>query len=383
MSTKARSKRPGSVYHRADGRWCGAADLGMVGGKRQRVVVYAASAKDADLALRHKLDEIEKGIRSTDRRATVGGYLTNTWLPNMKPPRTRPATFKRYADIVRLHLVPELGHIRLEKLTADDVDAAVGHLLSTGLAPRTVHHCRATLRAALARARRSHLVTFNAAGDSDPVPGLDNPEMMTLDPEQARTLLEVVRGDRLEALYTVALALGLRQGEALGLRWQDIDRGYRTLTVSQALQRVDGKLILVAPKTKRSRRTIVLPSPAAEALRSHRARQAEERLLAGGRWQEHDLVFPSTIGTPTDPGELRRRFAAILRRGGLPPIRFHDLRHSCASLLLAQGVPARVVMDVLGHSTISVTMNTYSHVLASLRTEAAEAMTRVLGTPSV
>jgi integrase len=201
-----------------------------------------------------------------------------------------------------------------------------------------------------------------------------------MSPEQARAFLDLVRGDRLEALYTVALAIGLRQGEALGLQWNDIDLDTGTLSVRHALQRIGGKLQLVEPKTRLSRRTIAMPPIVVTSLRAHRARQLQERLWAGSRWQEGNYVFASRIGTPLDGTNVTHGLQATLIAAGLPRQRFHDLRHACASLMLAQGVHPRVVMETLGHSQISLTMNTYSHVIPSLQREAADRMEEVLAT---
>ena len=239
---------------------------------------------------------------------------------------------------------------------------------------------RAVLRAALTQAVRDGLIVRNPAGLSRPV-RVEHREMTVLSPAQARTFLDAVRGDRLEALYSTALAVGLRQGEALALRWQDVDLEAATLRVEHGLQRIAGKVQLVPTKSTRSRRTVVIPGMVADALRAHRTRQLEERLLAGGRWHDDAYVFTSTIGTPIDASELRRAFAAVLRRAGLPVIRFHDLRHSAASLMLAQGVAPRGGTETLGHSSITLTMDTYSHVLPALQRQAADAIDRLLGEP--
>jgi integrase len=204
-----------------------------------------------------------------------------------------------------------------------------------------------------------------------------------LAPAEAKQLLAAAEDDRLGALYSVALALGLRQGEALGLSWEDIDFESRRLHVRHGLQRIAGELRLVEPKTRQSRRTIAMPGVVIDALQHHKARQTKERLLAGRRWSDTGLVFTSTIGTPIEVGNLRRSFWKLLDRAGLPRMRFHDLRHSCASLLLVQGVPARVVMETLGHSNISITMDTYTHVLPELQRQAADAMDRTLGRGSM
>jgi integrase len=162
------------------------------------------------------------------------------------------------------------------------------------------------------------------------------------------------------------------------LRWEDADLDKATLTVRAALQRVGGKLQLTETKTERSRRTIALPNMAVTALRQRHIKQLEERLLAGSRWQASGFVFTSMVGTPLEPRNAYRQFQKALERAQLPHARFHDLRHTCATLLLVQGVPARVVMETLGHSQISLTMNTYSHVLPDLQREAADQMDRLL-----
>lgn len=383
MSTKGRSPRRGSIYQRkSDGKWVAVVDVTVQGGPRRRLVRYAATKLEADRTLRDELRKVEAGVRATGRQVTVGAFLS-TWLASIRPPHgVRPSTFKRYGELVNGHLIPGLGKLRLSALQPTDVDAFLAGKLDAGPAPRTVHHMRAVLRAAMSQAVRDGLVARNPASLSRPV-RVERHEMTVLSPEQARAFLDAVKGDRLEALYSTVLAVGLRQGEALALRWQDVDLDAGTLRVEHGLQRVAGKLQLVPTKSARSRRTIVLPGMVADAIRAHRAHQLQERLLAGGRWLDTGYVFASTIGTPIDPAELRRAFASVLRRASLPPIRFHDLRHSAASLMLAQGVPARVVMETLGHSSITLTMDTYSHVLPALQRQAADAMDLLLRSPGV
>lgn len=242
-----------------------------------------------------------------------------------------------------------------------------------GLSPRTVQYVRAVLRKALNQALKWGRVPRNVALLVDP-PTATKPQIKPLTPEQGRKLLDAARGHRLEALYRVALSLGLRQGEALGLRWEDVDLDAGTLRVAMALQRRKGVKELVMPKTEQSRRTLPLPAVLVAALRAHRTRQLEERLAVGPMWREHGMVFPSTVGTPLEPRNVTRHFKALLERAGLPNVRFHDLRHSCATLLVAQGVHPRLVMEVLGHSQIHLTMNTYAHVLPEAQREALALM---------
>jgi integrase len=234
------------------------------------------------------------------------------------------------------------------------------------------------LRAALNQARRWNLLSRNAAELVDP-PKCKRFKIEPLSPEQARVLLKAAKGNKHEALYAVALACGLRQGEVLGLHWQDVDLEKGCVVVSQALQRQRGAgLVFTETKTDRSRRAIALPSPLVAALKEHRVRQLEERLAAGSHWRDMGLVFSSSVGTPLEPRNLFRNFKALLKKARLPDVRFHDLRHSAASLMLAQGVPLRVVMEVLGHSSISLTANTYSHVMPSLVQDATEKVATVL-----
>jgi integrase len=198
--------------------------------------------------------------------------------------------------------------------------------------------------------------------------------------DEAKRLLSAVAGQRFELIYRLTLSLGLRRGEVLGLRWQDVDLTGRTLHITMALQRYQGKLHLAPTKTQASTRCLPLPDLFIAALQAHRTAQALERAAAETDWIEHDLVFPSQRGTPTEPRNLIRHFKRALSVAGLPEtIRFHDLRHSCATFLIAQGVHPRVVMEILGHSQISVTMNTYGHVLPESQRDALEGIAGIFG----
>ncbi len=370
-----RGQNEGSIYKRKDGRWEAALTIPGTGGKRQRF--YGETQREVReklTAARRALDQGDLPIRE---RQTVGQFLER-WLTDVVKPGVRPRTHQSYAQLVRLHLKPALGHHQLTKLTPQHVQALLNAKLAAGLSPRTVQYLRAVLRRALGQALKWGLVARNVATLFDP-PRSVRHENRPLTADEARRFLAAARGDRLEALYAVAVALGLRQGEILGLRWPDIDLDAQVLTVRFAIQRVDGTWQLVEPKTRRSQRAIAIPPLIIAQLRQHRARQLEERLLAGARWQDWDLVFPSTVGTPIDPRNLTKRYKALLQRAELPAIRFHDLRHSCASLLVAQGLHMRVVMETLGHSQIGLTMNTYAHIMPDLQRQAADLMEGLLG----
>lgn len=318
----------------------------------------------------------EQGVLVTAPSQPVERFL-DQWLKETVTNRVRPWTLKGYESVVRVHINPTLGKVRLDRLAPQQVQRLINQKLESGLSPKTVRIILGVLRSSLGQATRWGLVSRNVASLVDP-PRIERSEIQPLSVEEARTLLAAAESDRLGALYSVALAMGLRQGEALGLRWQDVDLDRGSLKVAYQLQRINGEAKLVEPKTKLSRRSLVLPGSIVIALREHRRRQLEERLLAGRRWVESGLVFTSTIGTPLDGANVTKSFQRLLARAGLPKRRFHDLRHSCATLLLVQNVAPRVVMEVLGHSQISLTMNTYSHVLPALMREAALKMDALL-----
>jgi integrase len=197
-------------------------------------------------------------------------------------------------------------------------------------------------------------------------------EIRSFTPDEARRFINAVRDERLEALYLLTITLGLRRGEVLGLKWTEVDFDVLTLQIKPALQRVNGRLELSETKTERSRRPLPLLDFVTKSLRHHRTRQLEERLIAGSGWHDSGFAFTTRIGTPIDPANLLDDFKRILKKAELPDIRFHDLRHSAASLLLALNIHPRVVMELLGHSQISLTMNTYSHVVPGLLREAVD-----------
>ena len=241
-----------------------------------------------------------------------------------------------------------------------------------------MRHLHAVIRRALNVAIKWQLIAVNPASLVDS-PRATQHEITPLTADEAQRLIKAAKGDRMEARWLVGLALGMRQGEALGLWWDDLDLDAGLLRVRRALQRRrGGGLVFADSKTQRSKRTIPLPAQLADALRDHYARQEQERTAAGSLWRGSPCVFTTPIGTPVDPRNDFREFKKLLDRGGLPSVRLHDLRHTAASLLLAQNVPARVVMEILGHSQIGLTMNTYSHVAPEVSREAADRMAGVL-----
>jgi len=373
-----RGRGEGTIYRRADGRWEAKVDLGLVNGKRVRKSIYGRTRREVQEKLARAQADLRRGLPLVDERTTVSEFLSE-WLDAVRH-RLRPKTFRSYEQIVRVHLVPFLGAIPLAKLQPHHVQQLVASRLDLGLSPRTADYCRVVLRAALNDAVRWGIIARNVAQLADP-PRQERPAIEPWDIDEARRLLSVARHDRPGALFSVALALGLRQGEALGLTWDSIDLDRGTLAVTAQLQWISGEPTLVPPKSSASRRVLILPQILREALRIHRRRQIEERLAAGSLWQGNrwNLVFTTAIGTPLDPRNVRRVFRRLCQQAGVRPIRFHDLRHTCATLLLAQEVPPRVVQELLGHSQITLTLDTYTSVLPRHLGDAARRIDALLG----
>jgi len=291
--------------------------------------------------------------------------------------RVRQRTYERYESIVRVHLAPAIGKVKLKALTPDHVRGLYREKLDGGLAPRTVLHIHRTLSKALKQATDDGLVPRNAAAPVKP-PRPRREEIRPLDREQVRVLFEAAGEDRLEALYVVAVTTGLRRGELQGLKWEDLDLEAGTLQVRRTLSEPRGGFVFEAPKSGKGR-NVRLTQKATTVLREHRRRQIEERMRLGTLGNDHGLVFPSGAGTPLSGGNLNRAFKALLRRAGLSSmIRFHDLRHTCATLLLQQGVNPKFVQELLGHRDVSLTLNVYSHVLPDMGGIAASAMDNAL-----
>ncbi len=371
--SRRRGHGEGSVHQRSDGRWCAIVDLGRdTTGKRRRKYLYGKTRKEVADQLKLLHNDQAGGVNVTTDRQTVKTFLAR-WLTEVAAHRNKLRTWEGYQRIVELYLNPYLGRVLLTKLGPEHVQRMINTLVTKGLAPNTIRNIRAVLRRALNQALRWRLVTFNAASLAE-IPRIEQEHMSALDEQQARALLRTLKGERLEVLYRVGLSLGLRRGEILGLRWIDVDFERATLSVAQILQRTKAKgLIFSTPKTKGSVRTIPMPRVLLAALKLHKERQDQ-----AGVENPHGLVFISTKGTPLDPDDITHRFKAFVKAAGLPiDIHFHSLRHSCATLLLAQGVPMHIVKDILGHSQISTTMR-YAHPTEQTMRDATAEMDEIL-----
>jgi integrase len=376
MTGNRRGRGDGSVKRRADGRWEGSVEVSIYGTGRRRKYVYGRTKAEVADRLRAVQHGIDEGLPVIDERVTVAKFL-QTWLDQVVKPARGHATWQGYEVNVRRHIIPLIGNRTLAKLSPADIQALVNIKRDEGLAPRTVQYVHATIRAALGVAVRWGIIARNVATLVEPV-SVRRAPVVPFSIEEVEAILQAATEDRFGAFYTVALAIGLRPSEALGLKWADIDFSEGTVRVQRVIERSGGTWTFKEPKSRTSRRTITLPQVCAEQLMAQRHRQLFERRSAE-TWQDNDLVFCTPTGEPLDRSELSRRFAKLQEKAGVKHHRLYDCRHTAASFLLAQGVAPRVVMEVLGHSSFALTMDTYTHVMPALMRDAANAMDRALG----
>ena len=373
-----RGNGEGSIGRRKDGLYMARYTIQTPTGPKRKAL-YGKTRSEVAAKLSKALADRESGLTFDADNVTVAEYLAR-WLSDSVKGTVRVSTFERHEQIIRAHLAPAFGRMKLKTLTPAHVRSLHREKLEEGLAPATVRKIHSTLHKALSQAVADGLIPRNAADVKAPRPAPD--EMRPLSEAEARTFLDTAResGDRFEALYVLAITTGLRRGELLGLRWDDanLDRGI--LRVGRGLVREGGRHIVGETKTKRGRRQVNLTPRTVAALRSHRKRQVEQRVKLASLYEDHGLIFASQSGTPLNPENLvKRSFKPLLKKAGLPEIRFHDLRHTCATLLLGRGVHPKIVQELLGHATIAMTLDTYSHYLPSMGDQASGAMGDALG----
>jgi integrase len=353
------------------------------GRRRQRWHSVKGTRDDAENALVPLLRSLQTGEYVEPSKLTVELYLER-WLADYAKPNTAGKTYERYAEVVKSHLSPALGHHKLSRLQPLHIQALYAHALKEGrldgkggLSPRSVIHMHRVLHQALRQAVRWQLLVRNPADAVEP-PRAQRTEMQVLSEEQTGRLLTKATGTDLYMPILLAVTTGMRRGEILALTWADVDKKAASLTVTKSLEQTKAGLSVKTPKTAKSRRAIPLPALAAAALRRHRAQQSEARLLLGGAYQDLGLVCARADGSHEQPDSFSKKFQLFLSAMNLPKIRFHDLRHSHATHLLRQGVHPKVVSERLGHSSITITLDTYSHVVPGLQEDAARQLDRVL-----
>lgn len=384
MGRKGGRKGSGSVYVRKDTRrWVASLDLGTDASGKRIVWRYTAaddspaSHADARTQLAHAVVERSRGTDLVPVDQSTAEYLAY-WLAQSITPNRAPRTLESYEANIRLHITPVLGAVPIRALSPVHVVSMFGGMRAKGDGPRTQALSFAVLHAALHQAVRWGLVSSNVCDRVDK-PKHKAAEKATFTPAQIAAFLRAIQGDRLEALWITAAALGLRRGELTGLRWADLSDA--ALSTAYQLQRVEGQYVLREHKTIRSKRTLPLPSYVAAALKAHRVRQLEERLVAGPKWANSlDLIFTTPIGNPLNGSRVSERFHQIIVAAGLPDLDLHDLRHTAGSMLASLGTSMPVIRDLLGHSQLSTT-DRYLHSLPSEHVEALNRLSRLLETP--
>jgi integrase len=353
-------------------------DLGRVNGKRSRRKFQGKTFAEVRDKLRAAHHQNDNGVLAPAGKHSTAAWMEQ-WLLDVAKPKVKPSTYRSYAGFVKQHIIPTLGRIPLEKLTVGDVRGLLNS--RNGLSPQSVNHLRAVLRRALNIAIQDGLIPSqrNVAALAEPrkVP---RHEMKIFNADQAHAFMRAVQGDPLEAVYVVALTTGMRQGEILGLRWRNVDLQAGTLHVDYGLQRVGKVYTLVEPKSETSRREVPLSAITVAALRAHKAKQQETAQQPGAirNLEWYDLVFRTAKGTPLNGSWVYNRFKAAAKAAGLPIIRFHDQRHSFVSLMGEADVDVAVVSRMVGHSSVTLTLNTYRHVFEKAKREAANAMDAAL-----
>jgi integrase len=382
----------GSIRQRSKGSWSIIIDLPrdpQTGKRHQQWHTVHGTKKDAERALRELLHSVEKGSYVKPTKVSLAEFLEE-WLRGYVELNCSPRTKASYEMIVRRHLIPELGGILLSQLDPRHLQAfytrqkAQGRVDGKGpLSSTTVRYCHSLLAEALGHAVKMGLVSRNVAQATE-APRLDHKVMSTLMLEDTQTFLEAAEGTPYYTLFYLLLHTGLRRGEALALRWKNVDLGLSSLgvlgylSVTETVYKLAGDYIVKEPKTPSSRRRIALPPSLVLVLRQHRAEQEAQQALLGKPLTDNDFVFANPDGNPLDPSTVSHAFNKVIHKAGLPHIRLHDLRHTHASLLLQAGVHPKVVQERLGHSSIRVTLDTYSHVMGGLQEAAAQHFDKLL-----
>lgn len=376
---KRRGNNEGSIYQRPDGRWCSQIIVGInpTTGKPKRKTLYGKTRREVAEKLAKTLQELSSGAYIEPSTFTLGEWL-DKWLTEYKKAQLKPSTYESYAGLVARHVKPALGNIPLAKLQAHNLQTFYNEKLTSGrldgqggLSTRMVRYFHAVIREALQQAVKEGILPRNVADATSP-PVMKHKPMRPLTEDELLTFLGTAKEDRLFAAYVVAATTGMRRGELCGLCWDSVDLETGLLVVQrQLLPLKDGLSLEDTTKSKAGRRSVYLTEEAVRELKAHKRRQAQERLLLGAAYQDKGLVFCQEDGSFLDPRRFTKRFQRFLERAGLPKVRLHDLRHTHASLLLSRGVHPKVVQERLGHSSITMTLDLYSHLAPGMDEQAA------------
>lgn len=364
---KKRGKGEGTIYRRTNGTW--RAQVTLDG---HRLSFTADSWRECREWIRNTLGQIDDGLTYASTKISIQEYLTG-WLSS-KQSELRQSSWTHYNQVSRQYVLPLIGEIRLRELRPDQIQGLYNRLLAQGIGIPTIQKIHTVLHSAFSHAVKTGLLTRNPASPAMP-PKSPPREMKIYDENQVSQMLLAARGHRWEALYHLAVTTGMRQMELLGLKWTDLDWIKQTIRIERQLVRPDGEGVkFTSPKTKAGRRVVALGSQVLGNLRGRYDRQHLERQSAEDSWEEYGLVFTTKSGRPIHPRNLLRSFKQLLRDAGLPETRFHDLRHTSASLMLNHGVPLIVVARRLGHARPSITLDVYGHLIPTMQSKAAEMM---------
>jgi integrase len=375
MSRK-RGQGEGSIYKRKDGLW-----TAQVTVEGKHISKYFKTQQDARLWLLTTNSQIRDGLNLSGANISCDKYLNN-WLITIKS-TIRPKTHEQYTQIVQQHILPFLGEIKLKDLRPDNIQSLYNKKLKDGTSERTVILIHSVLHRALNLAVKGELLGRNPS-DAVTRPRFRRKEMKTLDDTQVRSLIMASKGTKYETQFWLAVTTGLREGELIGLKWSDLDWKTGKLQIQRQVQRTkEYGLVFCEPKSASGRRVVVLGKATIEMLRKHFDLQQTERQFAGAKWKENNLIFPTSVGTPMEASNLVKHFKEYLKKANLPDIRFHDLRHTAASLMLLQGVHPKIVQERLGHSDIGITLNLYSHVLPGMQEDAAEKLDELISSVDI
>jgi integrase len=365
MANLIRGKNEGTLHQRENGTW--RAQISLQG---RRLSFTAKTRRECQEWIKGTIRQVDEGMVYESSRVVLEDYIQG-WLANVKVSRSKN-TWQKYEQSIRSYIIPKLGKVKIKDLRPDQVQALYNQLLDHDAGAYTVIKIHTILHGALEQAVRTGLIARNPVHYCQPPKEPVN-EMVVLSDSQVSQFLLIAKGHRWDALYNLALTTGMRQMELLGLKWTDLDWIRQTLRVERQLMRQEHATIEFSTlKTRYSRRSIALGLKTVESLRMHQERQQSDRITAGDRWVETGLIFTSQVGTPIHYRNLLRDFKALLKDAGLPPIRFHDLRHTAASLMLNAGIPAIVVSRRLGHARASITLDVYGHLIPSMQEEVAD-----------
>lgn len=377
---KKKNKRghgEGCITKRKDGTWAAAITVGKnPDGSQKRRFFYGKTRQEVAEKLNAALSDLSTGSYVDPNRLAVKEWL-HTWLFDYKYNSLKPKTLESYNFIIETYLKPNIGNYNLQELKPENIQLLINKLVKSSLSPRTVKYCHTILRASLEHAVKLNLIMKNSA-DHIVLPRQTKKQAKVLTIEQQNALLSSMKGHKYETAFLLLITTGMRIGELLALRWKNVDLEGLSISITENMQRVKvfdedseskTKLVFGTPKTEKGKRTIPIFEEVAEMIKIHHSKQDELKRIAGELYKDEDLVFCTELGEPVDPNNFTRRFTVLLKKAGLPAINIHALRHTFATRGIENGISLKIMQEILGHSSVTVTGDIYSHVLPNVKRE--------------